>query len=116
MKPHLLSESGQPQIKDLQAATSSSFPKAGLSLILAVLAMLPQLAFAAPWDKLGDKILEALNGGIARTIAIICVMALGFVAMTGNMPWRWALSLIAGIVLVFGAASLVDIVASAVTS
>ncbi len=75
---------------------------------------LPGLAMAEPWDAVGDKVLEILTGGLARTVAIIIVAALGISAMAGKMSWGWAANVIIGIVLVFGGAAFVDFIISVI--
>ena len=53
--------------------------------------------------------LEALlTGTWARIVAIIAVVFLGFGWMTGRISWAIAGSIIGGIILVFGAAAIVD--------
>lgn len=75
---------------------------------------LPGLAMAEPWDDVGNKVLQILTGGLARTIAIIIVAGLGISAMAGKMSWGWAANVVIGIVLVFGGAALVDFIISVI--
>ena len=49
----------------------------------------------------------------SRTLAIIAVIALGLTALAGRLSWDWAIKIIIGIVLVFGAATIVDYIISA---
>lgn len=80
-----------------------------LFLIVGVICFFPELAHAeVPWVSGPQKIINAVNSGLGRSIAIIAVMALGFAALAKKMSWGWALSVIAGIVLIFGAAAAVD--------
>ena len=51
---------------------------------------------------------DFLTGGFARSMAIIGLAVCGFMAMMGRLPWGAALAVIGGIILVFGAAALVD--------
>jgi type IV secretion system protein VirB2 len=81
----------------------------------AVLVM-PETAMAAPWDTTATKILDIFTGGLTRTIAIISVIACGIAAIAGKLSWDWAIKIIVGIILIFGAASIVDyIIAGAST-
>lgn len=75
---------------------------------LVVLALVPELALAAPWDSAGSQVLAIFTGGLSRTIAIIAVIALGISALIGKLSWDWAIKVIIGIVLIFGAAGIVD--------
>ena len=77
---------------------------------LAFLAMSPEMALAAPWDSAATKVLEIFTGGFARTLAIIAVIACGIAAIAGKLSWDWAIKIIIGIVLIFGATAIVDYV------
>lgn len=79
-----------------------------LFILISVFAFLPEMAIAAPWDGGANAVLNALNGGILRTIAIIAVIGCGIAALAGKLQWSWAINIIIGIVLVFGAATIVD--------
>ena len=52
-------------------------------------------------------------GGLTRTIAIISVIACGIAAIAGKLSWDWAIKIIVGIVLIFGAAAIVDYIIAA---
>lgn len=80
------------------------------------LALIPDIAMAAPWDSTATKVLEIFTGGMTRTIAIIAVIACGIAAMAGKLSWDWAIKIIVGIVLIFGAAAIVDYVISAASA
>lgn len=74
----------------------------------------PQFAMANPWDNAADWVLSVLNGGLTRSIAIICVMACGIAAWAGKLSIDWAVKIVVGLVFVFGGAAIVDAVISAV--
>lgn len=75
----------------------------------------PGTAFAgAPWDNAADWVLSVLNGGLTRSIAIICVISCGIAAWAGKLSVEWAVKIVIGIVLVFGAAFIVDAISGAV--
>ncbi|WP_431153278.1 TrbC/VirB2 family protein [Acidovorax facilis] len=86
-----------------------------LPVLIAILILIPEAAMAAsdPWDNAANKVLEIFTGGLARTIAIIAVIACGITALAGKLSWDWAIKIIIGIVLIFGAPALVDYVKSA---
>jgi len=73
------------------------------------------LAQSALFDS-GTNFLTALQDLLtntwARIIAIIAVVCLGILWMTGRIAWYAASSVISGIILVFGAPAIVDSVAS----
>ncbi len=81
-----------------------------LMILLAFGAVLivPETAMAAPWDSTATQILGIFTGGLTRTIAIISVIACGIAAIAGKLSWDWAIKIIVGIILIFGAASIVD--------
>jgi type IV secretory pathway VirB2 component (pilin) len=75
--------------------------------------MVPGIAAAGPWDGVGQSVLAIFTGGLARTIAIISVIACGVAAMFGKLSWDWAIKIVIGIVLIFGATAIVDYFISA---
>ena len=87
-----------------------------LFLLFFSITLLPDTAFAqaALFDS-GTNFLNALmtllTATWARIIAIIAVVFLGFMWMTGRLVWYTALSVIGGIILVFGAPAIVDSIA-----
>lgn len=81
-----------------------------LVVLVAVLVLFPQIATAAPWDTAARQVLMIFQGGLMRTIAIISVIACGIAALAGKLSWDWAIKIIIGIVLMFGAAAIVDFI------
>ena len=75
--------------------------------------IMPEAAMAFPWDTAAQKVLAIFTNGLTRTLAIIAVIACGIAAMAGKLSWDWAIKIIIGIVLIFGATSIVDYVISA---
>ncbi|MGO6944596.1 TrbC/VirB2 family protein [Rhizobium johnstonii] len=55
-----------------------------------------------------QAIVEAVTGPIGVAISALAVMAIGFAFMTGRMDWTFAVSIIIGIAIVFGAATFVS--------
>lgn len=87
-----------------------------LFLILSlILISLPETAHAQALFDSGTNFLNALMDLLtntwARIIAIIAVVALGILWMTGRLAWGIAASVIGGIILVFGAPAIVDSIA-----
>lgn len=77
------------------------------------LAVMPEIAMAAPWDSAAQKVLDILTGGLTRILAIIAVIACGIAAFFGKLSYEWAAKIVIGIVLVFGSASIVDAIIGA---
>lgn len=73
-----------------------------------LLAAMP--TWAAPWDTASDGILDAMNGGVMRTIAIIVVMFIGIGILGGRVALETGVKVIAGIVVIFAAAAIVDLI------
>ena len=109
-------QANQPKIL-LRKRKSARSPKHCLAIALMALitasSLTPELALAAPWDSAATSVLGIFTGGLARTIAIISVIACGIAAIAGKLSWDWAIKIIVGIVLIFGATSIVDYVIAA---
>jgi type IV secretion system protein VirB2 len=58
--------------------------------------------------------MDLLTNGIARSVAIIGIAILGYLAWVGRITGEACAKYIAGIVLVFGGATIVDLIISAV--
>jgi len=84
-------------------------------LMMAVcVACLPEMAIAQAADNAGDTIgnvvtslTDLLQGTLARGVAVLFCVGMGFAAWAGKLSWKMAGNFIAGIVLIFGAASFV---------
>ena len=61
-----------------------------------------------PVATVATNIATALQGPFAVAVATIGLIGCGFLAMSGRMPWGSAIAVIAGIILIFGAATLVS--------
>lgn len=89
-----------------------------LCLIGITLTVLVGDAFAqgtlAPVQSTLQTLVTALTGPIATSLAILAVIACGFLAWSGRLTWGIAGSVIFGIVLVFGSAQIVQFFQSAV--
>lgn len=83
-------------------------------ILIGVIASMPAIAQAAPWDDMADEIIDLLTNGFSRSIAIIVCIALGLAAWAGKLTWAWGGRFIVGIVLIFGAAAIVDVFIGAV--
>ena len=86
------------------------YPATALLLLVAAL-FPPGLAWAqdlTPAVTIAEGIQDFLVGDFARACAVIALAACGFLAFAGRMPWSVAIAVIGGIVLVFGAVTMVD--------
>jgi type IV secretion system protein VirB2 len=50
----------------------------------------------------------ALNGGVARSLAVLAVIGSGIAALTGRMEWSRAVVVILGVGLIFSASTIID--------
>ncbi|MBS1943320.1 MAG: TrbC/VIRB2 family protein [Bacteroidetes bacterium] len=81
--------------------------------LIGLMLFMPEVAMAEPWDSIAQKVLDMFNSGLARLLAIIAVIALGVAALAGRMSWQWAIYIIVGLTLIFGAAAIVDFFSAA---
>ncbi len=79
------------------------------------LSLVPEIAFANPITEGVDWVMDLLTNGIARSAAIIGIAILGYLAWFGRITGETCGKYIAGIVLVFGGATIVDLIISAVS-
>ncbi|EJE4183737.1 TrbC/VirB2 family protein [Vibrio parahaemolyticus] len=82
--------------------------------LLVCLVMLPEIAMANPISDGVDWVLELLTDGIARSLAIIGIVVLGYMAWAGQITGSACGKFVGGIVLVFGGATIVDLIIAAV--
>ena len=83
--------------------------------LMAATVLVPDLAFAAA-TKFGNAIcalVGLINGTTGKAIATIAVIFLGISAFFGKVNWGLAVMVAVGIVAIFAAGSLVDVVANA---
>lgn len=57
-----------------------------------------------------QKLLEWLTGTIAKSVAILAIVVLGFMAMAGKLQMETAGKVILGLVLIFSAAQIVTLI------
>ena len=88
---------------------SNLFRIAGTAALLTFLFVSPSAAqdFGGVQSFL-DEIVKAITGPIGIAISALAVMAVGFSFMTGRMDWTFAVSIVLGIAIVFGAATFVQ--------
>ncbi len=96
--------------------TNSAYSRGLCTLLLfGVFVFVSEPAYAQALFDSGTNFLTALQNLLtntwARIIAIIAVIGLGILWMTGRLAWGIAASVIGGIILVFGAPAIVDSIA-----
>lgn len=111
-------------MKAPSTGVSFSVPRQGMH-VLALLAVSLALAvpvdawattssgtaeFQKPFMTVVQSILDLFNSGLARMLAILAVIGLGLAAMAGKLSWIMATRVVVGIVLVFGASSIVGLI------
>lgn len=82
-----------------------------LLTLVPVLLLMAEPALAQNLDPLQNmlqNIVTALTGPIGRLIAILAVVAAGYMMFTGRLNWPLFLAIFFGVVLVFSAATIVD--------
>ncbi|MEO8243565.1 MAG: TrbC/VirB2 family protein [bacterium] len=98
----------------IRFATTALLPRLSLRtllLALPVLAFLAEPALAQDLDPLKNMlqtVVDALTGPIGRLIAILAVVAAGYMMFTGRLNWPLFLAIFFGVVLVFSAATIID--------
>lgn len=97
-----------------QAVSKKTITLIAMMLLFLVL-LSPDMAFAEPWDGVSKKVLDIFTGGLTRTLAIIAIIACGIAAIAGKLSWDWVIKIIIGIVLIFGSVAIVDYIISAAT-
>lgn len=101
-------------VKSWAATDRAAVMIAGLAL--ALLTMLsPEMALAQtavntlePIEQIIESIIGIMTGPIATGVAIIGVASIGYMWMTGRMEMQRALTILIGMVIIFGAANIVN--------
>lgn len=75
----------------------------GISLLLA-----SQVADATVLDNFGNAVLGILNGTFLRTVAIAAIIGTGLMALSGRIQWGQFAIVLLAVVIIFGAAGIVD--------
>ena len=90
-------------------------------LVVVAALLLPTAAHAQGADPAGSGPIVAavswlqgtLLGNVATAVAVMAVAAVGFGMLTGRMNWRFGATVIIGVFILFGAASIVAGIQSA---
>lgn len=98
----------------IRVLSAVPLPRLSLRHILMALpfaVVLAQPALAQDLDPLQNMlqtVVDALTGPIGRLIAILAVVAAGYMMFTGRLNWPLFLAIFFGVVLVFSAATIID--------
>lgn len=90
-------------------------------IVAAGLGLRPSAALAQNVDPAGSGPINAallwlqgtLLGTVATTLAVMAVATIGFMMLTGRMNWRFGATVIIGVFILFGAATIVAGIRSA---
>jgi len=93
--------------------SQSTLPYLFAALLALAFLVAPEVAMAEPWDSVAEKILDIFDSGLAKTIAIIAIIACGIMAMVGKLSWQWVIYIVIGLCLIFGAKAIAEFFISA---
>ena len=93
----------------------------GVAAVIAVaaIALTSDAALAQQFQPIStalSAVLSFLQGTVATTVATIAVIAAGFAALTGRIPWFWFFGIVMGVALIFGASSIITSLSSGMGS
>lgn len=75
-------------------------------------ALTPEIASATVLDNFGTALLGILNNVFLRSVAILAIMGAGLMALSGRIEWSKFLIVLLAVVIIFGAAGIVDYIQS----
>lgn len=78
-----------------------------LTLLLPTAAFAQDPAGSGPINSAFGWMRDTLLGTVATTVAVMAVAAVGFMMLTGRVNWRFGATVIIGVFIIFGAASIV---------
>lgn len=84
------------------------YKKINIALFALLASQSSYAAGDSPWQTFLDKIVDALTGTAGRSIAIIGIAVAGIMMLTGRIQMMLFLTILLGIVTLFGAAQIVD--------
>ena len=86
-----------------------------LTLLVPAAAQAQDPAGSGPINAALGWMQGTLLGSVATAVAVMAVAAVGFGMLTGRMNWRFGATVIIGVFIIFGAASIVAGIQSAAT-
>ena len=95
--------------RSFRLSRSSTRSLIGNALTLVVCCTMPALAFAQAANpfQTGAESLVTNFTAIATPFAVLAIMVLAVVAMTGRISWAWPVGALVGIGVIFGAPTIV---------
>jgi len=92
--------------------TASRVARLTLAATAAALAASPAHAQAVGGDlgSFVQNIIDLLNSGVVRGLAVIAVIVTGVIWMFGQIDLRRAGTVVLGIIVIFGASTIVDLI------
>ncbi len=84
-----------------------SFPAALAALVTSTAASAQDPAGSGPIVAALGWLQGTLLGNVATAVAVMAVAAVGFMMLTGRLNWRFGATVIIGVFILFGAASIV---------
>jgi len=85
-------------------------------LLLATVAAEPALAATAGTGNIGtfiQNVIDLLNNNVIRGLAVVAIIITGVSWMFGHVDLRRAGTVVVGIIVIFGAATIVDLITGA---
>ena len=82
-----------------------------LTLLAAVVVMMPDFAFASGATPIGNSLCNAVGfftGKTGKALATIAILIIGIGALMGKVSWGMAIIVGVGVALLFGAAAMVN--------
>lgn len=80
-------------------------------LLCAIVISMPDMAMAAGGTKIAgtiNKVVAWFTGPVGKAIATLAIIVVGIGALMGKLSWGMALIVAVGIIIVFGAADIVQ--------
>ena len=86
-----------------------------LTVLVPQTAMAQDPAGSGPINGAFGWMRDTMLGTVATTVAVMAVAAVGFMMLTGRVNWRFGATVIIGVFIIFGAASIVAGIQTATT-
>jgi type IV secretion system protein VirB2 len=107
-------------VQSAKETVDTSWQLLSLLVVGLLVSMLPSMSFAqnaatTPFDTVICNVVNFFTGTTGKAIATIAVIFVGIGALMGKISWGLAFIVAVGIALIFGAASIVNAVATGVS-
>jgi type IV secretory pathway VirB2 component (pilin) len=89
-----------------------------IAILVSAVAASPALAQTAATSNIGtfiQNVIDLLNNNVIRGLAIVAIIITGVSWMFGHVDLRRASTVVVGIIVIFGAATIVDLITGAST-